>query len=187
MKYLAAAILLLLTGCHTGTHTASGVEVCDYQAEFVNRLTGERMWITVDPPSEFHDGWDIVQSLVWCDDQILCPEEIAPSPYAGDYSLPDLPPPSLPPGERRIIVDPKTRLVEGFIYFARYRPGGPGWDLLSSIIIEVDWGDGSVDLTFPEAVMVHEDDGSFLDLLSYADADGCRLRVPDGIRLGGQD
>ena len=184
MKRCGIFFILGLSACGMDVDQTGAVQFCDHQAQFVDRLTGEKIYIDLDPLTERFDRGDLAMALEWCDLEILC------TPF-DDWNLEGIEVGEaggqLPATQREIFVDHQTRVVSGFATYRIYQPAGPGWDLLSSVVIHDEWYGGSDEWTFVEASMPPVEGGGYIDFGAYFDAEGCQLRVPRDVELPSPD
>ena len=180
MKRCGMLFVLGLSACSLAVDQSEADQFCDHRAQFVDRLTGEKFYIDLNPLTESHEGWDLATALEWCDVEVLCIQFNDDLPEWDEARLPDR---QIPVSQRRIIVDQHDRTVSGFASYRIYQPAGPGWELLNSVIIHEEWDGGSDDWTFFETSMVPVEGGGYIDRDAYFDAEGCRLRIPAEVEL----
>jgi hypothetical protein len=160
------------------------VAACDNRASFIDRLTGEEVYIELDPLSETRAGWDRVSALVWCDIEILCEEQASQHPERQAYEPTS---DALPRIQRQIFVDPNSRMIVGFESYRMFESGGPGWALLAQVVVQDEWEGEREQWTYIEASMYPIGGGRYIDRGGFFDANGCGLRVPDHVQLPAVD
>lgn len=173
--------LLGISACDFNSVQSQAAPFCDYQAQFVDRLTGERIHVQLAPLTESRSGWDRAYGLEWCDFDVLCDAEIEgrnPERSVGEPLNSQL-----PTTQRRVIVDPDNRSVLGLANFRIYEPEGPGWDLLAPVTIQDEWDGTAEQWSYIEASMFPVGSDRYIDHGAFYDAEGCMLRVPDEVQL----
>jgi hypothetical protein len=178
-RLLVCVPMLALAACGQGD--ASDVRFCERTAEYLDRVTGERIFIDLDTMSQIHGGWDLEIALEWCDGEVLCDIGASQLPQLSDTDWP------FPPGRRTVLFDHANRTIEGIASYRLYEPGSPGWDLYDQIKIVDDFDGTRQEYSLAEASMSPVAGRKFLDLAAIFDADGCLARIPESVSLPSGD
>lgn len=175
LKSTILALSTFLTACAAPSGREVSESDCGAITRFEDRLTGlayvfdaDRMTLSVQLA-----GFDRAQLMTWCDDRVLCD-------VAADGTIMPEPDPEMwalfEGSHETFHVDPDTRFLEGLSIYRVYPVSGEEHEFLDRIAV-------SDDATLADVILTYLGPDQRLQILAVYDAVGCKVRVPDGIRL----
>jgi hypothetical protein len=175
LKSTILAMTTILSACAASSDLGPSDQRCGSMTRLEGRFTGrvyifdaDRMTLSVQLA-----GFDRAQLMAWCDDRILCD-------VAADGTVMQDPAPesaALFQGSLQIFhVDSNSRFIEGMSIYRVYPVSGEEHEFLDRIAV-------SDDATLADVILTYLGPDQRLQILAVYDAVGCKVRVPDGIRL----
>lgn len=175
LKSTTLALSMFLAACVAPSGRDASESDCGAITRFEDRLTGmayvfdaDRMTLSVQLA-----GFDRAQLMTWCDDRVLCN-------VAADGTIMPEPDPAMRAlfegSLEAFHVDPDTRFIEGWSVYRVYPVSGGEYEFLERIAV----GD---DASLADVILTYLGPEYRLQILAAYDAVGCKVRVPDGIRL----
>ena len=165
----------ILSACAASNDRGFTDPNCGSMTRFEDRLTGmayvfdaDRMTLKVQLA-----GFDRAQLMTWCDDRVLCI-------VAADGTIMPEPDPAMrglfEGSLETFHVDPDTRFLEGMSIYRVFPVDGGEHEFLDQITV-------SDEATLADVILTYLGPEYRLQILAAYDAVGCKVRVPDGIRL----